>query len=520
MPTCPRCDGSITMRSVRGIMTEGCDACGGLWLQAGQLNAFARSGTETLVEAEELFRAVGKTSQAAGEMNCPHCDKPLYNFELPQAPGVRLDACPECRGVWIDDRELADLSARLAESGGDAGASSARASADTDDAEGRRVPCPSCHEANYPNAVACWACGTVLSADDGAASAQQQPQAPAGHLSAQELGAVRGEIARWRDKGLVSGALAARLLDEYEPKPRAPRAPASEDDWPRLVIPKTPGMLLLYLGGLLILTACIMLLSHVWDDLGDGGRAALAILAAAGVYGGGVYLRTSRPEGYTAGTILLFFGCLLVIPALLITLDGLNVDLQEGAALLVAFVSLAIHLTTLWLFGSPVLTIPYSLCAIWVALQTVAALEVRQNEMEAVAAALILCGLALLAMGWYEAARDRPGYAALPDATGMFCFLTGLVILGADGHKIGWELLALLASLGAIAGSLYRRNQTYLYLGSLYLMVNIFWIGFEYFEDTVGLPITLIICGGLCIGIGWWVHRLRDEHLLDAAPSR
>jgi uncharacterized protein len=36
-------------------------------------------------------------------MACPNCDTPLVELER---SGVTIDACPQCRGVWLDRGEL------------------------------------------------------------------------------------------------------------------------------------------------------------------------------------------------------------------------------------------------------------------------------------------------------------------------------------------------------------------------------------------------------------------------------
>lgn len=43
-------------------------------------------------------------------MKCPRCaDATLGEFER---DGIRVDACPQCRGVWLDRGELEQLVAR------------------------------------------------------------------------------------------------------------------------------------------------------------------------------------------------------------------------------------------------------------------------------------------------------------------------------------------------------------------------------------------------------------------------
>ena len=45
-------------------------------------------------------------------MTCPRCDKSV--LEERERDGVVIDACPRCRGIWLDRGELEKLIARAA----------------------------------------------------------------------------------------------------------------------------------------------------------------------------------------------------------------------------------------------------------------------------------------------------------------------------------------------------------------------------------------------------------------------
>ncbi len=553
---------------------------------------------------------------------------------------------------------------------------------------------------------------------------------------------VRREIARWRDEHLISSPLAARLLAEYGAGPgRAPServavrdaATTPESPSPKLAMPITPGMVLLYVGGLLILIASFMLVSHVWKGLGPGGQFALILLVTAGVYGAGAWVHLTQPDRRVAATVMLFFGCLLIPAALFLGAKWLvgDTDLGEGVWLLlvmatfaahagtlhrfhspllafpyplcflwfvshwsslgpsarfalvvlptmalywagthlrltkpdrrsaadmmlfaacvlvpwtllltaqwvlgetnpggaawllivaatfavhvgtscrfrsqlfaasylvcfpwfvahwpdlgpssrfalvflptvtlyyvgvrlhlkererqatadvmllaggllapwtllqaalwvspdnalepaalwiIAAVTLAIHVETLHRFPSPLLTILYPFTVIWLAMETaaVATPEGHSLSSSGVGGALLASGLVLLVAGIYHAQQQKPAYALVPDIVGVLALVIGLATLGADGHHPGWEFLSFVASLGLIAGSVPQKNHIYLLAGAIFLTINIFWIGFEYFGESAGLPLTLLICGALSMAAGYMAHRVRKEHI-------
>ena len=342
----------------------------------------------------------------------------------------------------------------------------------------------------------------------------QPPPAPTDPISF-----VKSEIARWQKGGLISARLAQRLLLDYTPRKATDRPFSPQDDWPRMNVPMTPGMVLLYLGGILILTAALMLVSQFWQDLGRWGRFALVLMPTAGLYAYGGWRYSAAKEGRLGALVMVFFGCLVAPLAFGLGLDAITQGhVDSGGMVMVALASLALHLASLYLFRSPVLTIPYPLALLWVFGQVGDASlgsGYHSGEERLVFGCVLAGGLILVAIGAYLGQVRRHAYAAVPDLVGSFAALLSIFILGVDHHEHFWQALLIVASLGALAASVYRRNQTYLFAGAIFLMVGIFSIGFEYFENTAGLPLTLLICGALTIAVGFGVQRVRKEYMTE-----
>ncbi|MGC9316823.1 MAG: DUF2157 domain-containing protein, partial [Armatimonadota bacterium] len=175
---------------------------------------------------------------------------------------------------------------------------------------------------------------------------------------------VRSEIRRWVGEGLLGEDDAERLLAQYEAKPRPARAeaPDIEDHWPRIRIPLSASMVLLYIGGLLMVIAAIMLLGRLWDDLGQGGHFAMVLIPAVALYAAGARLYLSESDRRVAGLVMLCFACILV-PAVLmlgaVWILGDDTATAPATGAFVALIALGIQVATLHLFPSPLLTIPY-----------------------------------------------------------------------------------------------------------------------------------------------------------------
>jgi Zn-finger nucleic acid-binding protein len=89
----------------------------------------------------------------------------LVPFAFPHTPEVRLDACRECKGVWLDDGELDALAARIqrhrTESKPDpSDEGSLRDRTRAAAAMLLSAPCPNCRTANPAGSVTCFRCGS------------------------------------------------------------------------------------------------------------------------------------------------------------------------------------------------------------------------------------------------------------------------------------------------------------------------------------------------------------------------
>lgn len=105
---CPACGGPLCERTVLGVRLEVCPGCGGIWFDAGELSGLAgrQRGAMAFVEGQVLAASPLHRQDWLGGRMCPFCAVHLSEFEFPWAPGVRLDGCPRCKGIWFDDGEL------------------------------------------------------------------------------------------------------------------------------------------------------------------------------------------------------------------------------------------------------------------------------------------------------------------------------------------------------------------------------------------------------------------------------
>lgn len=130
----------------------------------------------------------------------------------------------------------------------------------------------------------------------------------------------------------------------------------------------------------------------------------------------------------------------------------------------------------------------------------------------------VVVGITYLALAWLSEKLknlklDEAGkYKIFFDFVGTFAILGAIFYLSTDGKKPVYETLLLLSSLGFIFASIPKLSRQFLYIGTLFLVVYIFDIGGEYFQNQVGWPITLFIAGLISMGIGFGIEKLRRQY--------
>ena len=110
---CPVCRATMRATDLQGVVVDGCPRCGGVWLDYAELQRLAQKGAPALAEAEAAFSAAPQSHGGGWRRRCPVCGVPLREFEFSNLAGLRLDGCDQCKGIWADEGEMAELARRL-----------------------------------------------------------------------------------------------------------------------------------------------------------------------------------------------------------------------------------------------------------------------------------------------------------------------------------------------------------------------------------------------------------------------
>jgi Zn-finger nucleic acid-binding protein len=116
--SCPHCKEPLLALEWNAIEIDACLACGGVWLDSGELEMILEQDGcdfQPLIDALRRARDGGKSSR-----RCPRCRRRLRQFLVGESSPLELDRCPWGHGLWFDRGELEKLVGQFSQ--GEAGA--------------------------------------------------------------------------------------------------------------------------------------------------------------------------------------------------------------------------------------------------------------------------------------------------------------------------------------------------------------------------------------------------------------
>lgn len=317
------------------------------------------------------------------------------------------------------------------------------------------------------------------------------------------------ELEAWETEGLISPDLRALLAERYadHPSRRGIRRQLSISEW------------FLAVGGILVVAAVITFLFFQWDDIPSllriaipaGATVTATLLALAGRKAGKRPLTTQALTAVAAATVPTTLSIAAVEAGLF---DG---AVREGAlaVLGVAGISGLMYVLMADWIGSKLFRYLYP-CVLSVMFHS-GIIAAGMSDWKHVPFGLamlygvFLCGVGLT----YFSREEHP--TELWTLLGALYFAGSAWVWGLDvGHSLGIETVHLLASCALLGMSMVLQQRVWLVVGGASLLGYVFTIGFEYFDDELGWPLVLLVCGAISMLAGWLLERLHRQYLMRA----
>jgi hypothetical protein len=260
-----------------------------------------------------------------------------------------------------------------------------------------------------------------------------------------------------------------------------------------------------YLGGSLALIAAFILAGEFWPDLESWARLLLVGAGTAAFLAAGWFIKDTDNEAilrlssfsWALGTVgvAFFFG--------LLSNDVFDAG-EETTALAASVAAMVVGYILYRLSPRSLQQLLLGGAAVSASLSALAHLDQPPEEFFGLAVWAI--AVAWLLLTWGEHLQPRTtGYAL-----GSFGALLGPQVMRFNDSA--WPMLLGLATAGALLTlSVGLRNTVLLGFGAAGIFIFVPQIIFEYFGDTIGVPLALFLTGIVLLGAALLVARLRTE---------
>jgi len=135
----------------------------------------------------------------------------------------------------------------------------------------------------------------------------------------------------------------------------------------------------------------------------------------------------------------------------------------------------------------------------------------------------VLCiGLTYGLLGYYYSASPHRALTGPLYGFGVLCFLgAAFALTGEKPHQnIFWELIFPGFVFAVMFLSVYLKSKAFLTFGSLFLIAYICKITVEYFADSLGWPLVLVLIGLSLIAIGYLYFAMKRKYLSKSLSSQ
>lgn len=277
--------------------------------------------------------------------------------------------------------------------------------------------------------------------------------------------------------------------------------------------------ILYYLGGLIVFVGIAIFVGERWQTLASPVKVIATLGAGIVLYVSAILL--SQYKYLARAAIGLHLAAALLIPGgIFVALNVAEISITLGVSTLVFLALFIFYFATylaykrnLFLFLSILFgTGLYFLFTDYL-------LGQRQGFSDTDFALYrgLIIGVAYMFLG-YQFSRESkraPSLVGFLNSIGTIISLgVAYALMGSGADKnIFWELVYPALALGVIFLSIKVKSRAYLVFGTLFLMGYIFKITADYFSQSIGWSLSLVILGFIFIAIGYLSFTLNKKYL-------
>lgn len=294
----------------------------------------------------------------------------------------------------------------------------------------------------------------------------------------------------------------------------APAAqPAAITENSKVSTPFSATKMLYVLGASIVVIGIVIFISQIWDDIGAFGRIAVTLGLGFVITAIGSMLLKVKPDD-RIGTVFHIMGGALIPGGAVVTLSELNLNLLSTWPDTITFGAIfAFYLLLSFIHKNYILTFfAVANGTAFVYLLAEAAIDgpfYSHGDLYAHLTMVIGASYLLLTHAFRGSWNKGLG--------GILCFFGSAGFLGAAFSQVfdsvPWQMLFVIIVIGGIALSVSMKSRSILAMSTLFLIAHVSYITTEYFADSLGWPISLVILGFVFIGLGYISVSINKKYL-------
>jgi hypothetical protein len=274
--------------------------------------------------------------------------------------------------------------------------------------------------------------------------------------------------------------------------------------------------MLYVLGAAIVVIGVVIFAAQIWDDIGAFGRILITLGFGLLFTASGVVLSRTKP-GDVIGSVFYAIGGLLIPGGSMVTLyEVFSFDLASLWPVVFTFGGIFLFYLLLNLTLRNIVLTLFSVFngTAFVYFLVSAMLEgalYRHGDIYAYLTMVVGLAYMLLAYSFKDGWNRK--------LSGVLYFLGSVGFLGAGFSRVFeselWQMFYFLLVIGGLFLSAHIRNRGVLVASTLFLIAHVSYITSEYFADSLGWPISLIILGFVFIGLGYISITINKKYIKE-----
>jgi hypothetical protein len=279
--------------------------------------------------------------------------------------------------------------------------------------------------------------------------------------------------------------------------------------------------ILYYIGGAIVFLGIAVLIWQNWEFLPDLTKILATFGSGIAAYVAGVllmgYPKLEKPS------MAMFFLSAIVLPlGLLVTFDVAGFDMNSSAVYsIISGVLTGVFLLSFAIFRKNIFllfTIIYATWLFFAFTDLLVGSAPLFEEWRFVMYRFLAAGFAYLALGYHFQHNRNGEFVSFLYGFGTLGVLGSALALGGwspDNYPF-WQIIYPGLVFGAIFLSIYVKSRSFLVFGSMFLMIYIIKITAEYFTNSIGWPLSLVLAGLMLMVVGYATVSLNRKYLKNS----